>query len=617
MNRSRQFKKLLISSISLSTLIVTSSCTEKASEEKDTKSKKSEKSSRSKPVIKILPSADTLVVDLKGVKTPPEPWKYRPKAETKEEKQAVKLINEASQLFSEEQYKESLDLVSKATEIAPEFAHAWYSKAVICTQMRKKDEAQYSALKACRLDSQFFSAWYILACQYNIQKRLNEGNLILQALANKAPDDPETWIKLGMIFIDQQKGKKAESCFKKAIKLDPKNLRGYYYLGFDYHCMGMWAEAETCYKKALTIKGDDPVIWQRLYQVQGKQNKEKEYLESLKKYRELVKDHSGIIYSKGIALLEAGKPEESKAVFEKMIKDNPKDPSGYRGLGVVYFIQRDFEKAHKLFTLGLKVNPNSSNLIQLVAECKLKLHLYQECIDFLKPYAKKYGDNPVIIASLSRAYFLNHQFKEAEKLALTLTKNHPENPGGWYYLADTLAGQNKTAEAIAALKRSINLNPRLSGHIWGNLATQLISLDKLEEAEKALKKGELLFPKNEAINTSYGIYYKKKRDYKKAEDYLEKALKLDNDSAYIWSQYAEVLGVQGKKNEQEKALKKAITSSGDTEYVNYYQIGFNLEKLGKKEEATKAMKKAGAIAPDEMENILVTPNPVIKEERPD
>lgn len=605
---------LRLTSLALISSIFISACDKNTTGTKDSKPSTDPTSalSESKPALKTLPPVESILAGTRSMKVPTAPWSYRPEAKTEKENKAKRLVDQASEQFGKEEFQNVHELTIQATEIAPDYALPWYSRAVIARMMKEKEECRYSIVKACKLDKRFFTAWHLLAGQYKNENRIREATAILKMMTLKDPDNANTWNKIGWEYIDLQNGKSAKTCFIKSIKLDPENANSYAGLGYAYHCMGNWPKAESYYKKSLSLDKKQAVTWRHLSQVLSKQNKSKEYFYTYGEYQKLTKHDIGVAYSKALLLYDSGKEKEAREIINRMIKQHPEKPEGYRGLAIIELAAQQYEKAHKNFSLALEKSPNSLALIQSITECKIQLHKYQEGIKFVNGYLKKYRNNPALLSQLSRLYFLTHEFKKSEEVARYLTKNHPDNQMGWFFLATALDGQNKSKEAISTLKEAVNLNPRMSSQLWANLANFLISAGKMDEAKRAIDKGLHLYPKSNSLQASYGIYYKNKGDLDKAENHLKIAIAGNSNSAFIWNQLAKVYEAKGNKKEQSKALKMATVSTNDTEYVNYYLIGFNLEKLGRKKEAREAMKKAGAISPDEVENILVTPDPGMK-----
>lgn len=88
------------------------------------------------------------------------------------------------------------------------------------------------------------------------QGRLREAADLLQEVIQIAPNDPETWFRLGTLYGENRMGAQAETCFRQIVRLRPDDVRGYYNLALALNLQDKFGEVVECYQAALRLKPD-------------------------------------------------------------------------------------------------------------------------------------------------------------------------------------------------------------------------------------------------------------------------------------------------------------------------------------------------------------------------
>ena len=87
--------------------------------------------------------------------------------------------------------------------------------------------------------------------------KLDDAEKIYTALAERYPEDSNSWYNMGIIKFTRKQYDRAESYFKKAIAMDD-NADAYMYLGYLYHRLGKYDLALKYYRERVKRKdGDD------------------------------------------------------------------------------------------------------------------------------------------------------------------------------------------------------------------------------------------------------------------------------------------------------------------------------------------------------------------------
>lgn len=139
-----------------------------------------------------------------------------------------------------------------------------------------------------------------------------------------------------------------------------------------------------------------------------------------------------------------------------------------------------------------------------------------------------------------------------------ITKLHPDSPRAWMFYGQTAAGQNKTADAIAALKKSVAIDPNFAaGHMaLGN--TYMFNEPKdLAMAEKHIKMAVKIAPNEPNPYDLLGDVHRSQGNLKGAYDDYTKAAKLAPDFGSPLQQRGHVNSFLGNFDEARADYSKA------------------------------------------------------------
>ena len=124
-------------------------------------------------------------------------------------------------------------------------------------------------------------------------------------------------------------------------------------------------------------------------------------------------------------------------------------------------------------------------------------------------------------------YYQTKQYDNAEKLAVSITKEFPKHPFTWKVLAAALKQNGRIDESLVASQKSVELNPQ-DAEAYYNLGIVMQDLGKLDEAEAIYKKAITLKPDHKAHN-NLGIVMQDLGRLDEAEESYKKAIKQKPD----------------------------------------------------------------------------------------
>jgi tetratricopeptide (TPR) repeat protein len=195
----------------------------------------------------------------------------------------------------------------------------------------------------------------------------------LDKAAQKYPDDPESFVLLGEIALNQARLTEADMLFNKAYsliakfnkspdrlnKLKPRILKG---MSIVAESREDWPLAQQRLEEYLKQEPKNVVVMQRIGRMLFKQSKTKEALE---KFREAAKVPDAEVLpaeaQMAILYMQYPDPEQAKKFIAEALKNNAKDTNTRLEAAKIYLQAGDLEEAKNQSTEALKLDPKSTN----------------------------------------------------------------------------------------------------------------------------------------------------------------------------------------------------------------------------------------------------------------
>ena len=122
-------------------------------------------------------------------------------------------------------------------------------------------------------------------------------------------------------------------------------------------------------------------------------------------------------------------------------------------------------------------------------------------------------------------YFNNDKYKEAEILALDISKKFPNHPFSWKVLGSVLRRAGRISEALIFNKKAVKLDPKDS-NAHNNLGNSLNDLSRLTEAEESYRSAIILNPKFSEAYNNLGNTLNSLKRFSEAEESFKQAILL-------------------------------------------------------------------------------------------
>ena len=384
---------------------------------------------------------------------------------------------------------------------------------------------------------------YLVTEQYDkaVQKMNNLEQLI-------GPNDFITEQRLN-VYKRQGNDKKVISELEKLIEQNPENTRYYGMLAQVYAENGKEKEALKTYEKIKELNPEDPYINISLLEFYEKNgNKEKAFDELIAAIRNKKLDLAtkSNIYDYWMNKSQ-GSPdvnEQARRCGEAFIETHPDSKLGYLILGSYYIIIENPAKSKELYHKALAIDSTDFYGWQNLIVSESRLNENENVRDHAVAAQKYYPMQPVFYwyAGVASAVLENNEdaITYLEK-GRRYTSDKMQMAEFDAFLGDIYHQQGDEEKAFAAYDRALRNNPNnvlvLNNYAY-YLAVKNQDLDKaLEMSTKAITAE----PDNPTYLDTHAWVLYMKGNYKEAEKYMKKALKLLKEPDETYTKHYEAI----------------------------------------------------------------------------
>jgi|ERR1035437_9857536 predicted Zn-dependent protease len=458
---------------------------------------------------------------------------------------------------------DALKYLEQCIKINPKSDASYYQMAQIVIGSGDIKNGKKYLIKALSINEE--NMWYLtmLAGLYYQEKNIDSSIICYEKVIKYYPEKENLQLTLGNLYAEDKKFGKANSIFESFDKKYGIN------------------EASTFSSVKNLIS-------------EGK------YDDAMVKAMALLKEHPDEVEYNGILAdiyREKGENQKALEVYKKLLDRNPDDARVQLKLCDFLLMEKRYNDLFILLnTVLLNNKVDKESKITLMAKIieipELDKELEEKEIISLMMLEVNYKDDNIIPLLRPELMIKENKVVEATERLEEIIKENPENYYAWEKLLIgylQLKNYNKlyTLGEECAMKFNTSLPAKLL-YANGSLETGKFSIALVE-----LKKAEILAGENkdlmlQVLTMRADVYYHMK-DYAKAFETFEEALKNNNDDLTVINNYAYYLAEQNKNlKEAEVMARKVIEKEkGNTTFLDTY--GWVLYKRGKLKEAAKVM----------------------------
>ncbi len=273
----------------------------------------------------------------------------------------------------------------------------------------------------------------------------------------------------------------------------------YQAMGNLYLAKLQFEKAEDNYKKAASLKPNQPTLLNKLAEVYQKENKIDQALDE----------------------------------YKKILVFDDKNIETLRNLGRLYKEKAHWAEALKYFENILNLNSKDSNAAYETKEMYRKLNNPQKAIEVMTSYQR--ADASYFNWAMHHIFeILYYDLKEDKQLCELVEKTYPNKISDSFvydYYGYSLMNLGRLEEAVKSFGRFVELEPK-NARVMRELGRVFCDLQKYQEAIEVLTKSFTIENKN-----SYGYYYVALAYHKLGKDDIAKKMLLEGkqfDPNYKW-----------------------------------------------------------------------------------
>ena len=457
----------------------------------------------------------------------------------------------------QKKYAEALETLGNMEKLRPESMQIQLLKANILESLGRVEDAEKIYQRQIETSPAEPGPYQQFAQMLLKNKKEDQALTVLEQARTNLAADEDILSMLGQVYRDRQDFDKAIQAFKDAITLAPTQLDSRYQLGLTYAQMGDALNAIPIFQSLLrdteqsaSSPGFDPAM-RRLF-----------------------------ILNLGFLYMDTRKFSNAMGVFQGFQKEFPKDPEP-----MVFVQQAEIfrnldqdERALAVVEEGLKQLPDNQRLINERGLILVGLGRSEEAVRELEAKLGPDGSDDVnAYLGLSAVYAEAKQWDPAIRVVDQGLNKFDKNIVLTFQKASTLEKSGRYSDADAVFKGLLELDPE-NATAMNYQGYMLIDygLD-VNRGMQLVEKALHYEPKNPAFLDSLGWGYFKKKDYKKALEYLQQAVRGLADDPTLLEHLGDVQQALGKTHEARDYYEKALTLTRDPAERN--RVSEKIKKL--------------------------------------
>lgn len=438
----------------------------------------------------------------------------------------------------------------------------------------------------------------------------------------------EIFIDIADRFSDGNKLKRAESIFKKAIKLNPQNASVYNSMGNMYFNKKNFTNAAKLYKTALRF---DPGFFyaeynlglideynQRIASALNRYTKaaalspdfESAYIRmaalyfSTQQYRKakniyerlLTLNNTNAFYYYGLGIIEEslGNWQASIKNYQKATRINPEHEDAYIRMAEIYYSRKNYHGAKGMYTKLTNLFPKKEINFYSLGIVEELLQNNDAALECFLTAVKLNSGYWLALNKIASIYFHKGDYQNAKAVYKKLIAINERDPSAYYDMGLIEESQQNWTAAIENYQIAIKLNPDLEDALY-NIAEIHFNNKNFEEAKKIYRK--LIRKRPESKDYSnIGLIEEHQQKWDAAIRNYRNALELNQHSSSALSGLARVYYDKGDyKSSKEMYLRLVAIEPENND--GYYFLGVIEQEFKKWDKAIEYFNKAINLQP--------------------
>lgn len=415
----------------------------------------------------------------------------------------------------------------------------WYRAGVIAHKLDWMKEAERFYRVALEHNKSNVDAWNNLGLVLKAQGRTKEGMNAFQVAFDLDPEYPYACYNLGSIYLDKEDYEESEIAFRQAMKKDPNNyeflnsLAIVLSIGNKKILFGdkKLIEAETLFKKAMIIQPKNIGAKMNISKLFADQGRFQEAEEQLKNVVALEPQNPDGWNELGVVLKNQKKHGEALIAYKNSLKFNQNNVNAWNNLGLLFVEEKNYIEAEKAYRKAINVDPSNSNIWNSLGSFLTEQNRIDEANEALDKALEVDPTNSLAWNSKGNLLLSVNRKQDAEIAFIYAIKHDPANFIAHFNLSTIYYEQKKIDKAIQELKAVLKYNPNFFQAAY-NLGVIILRLGKVQQARDIFRIAIKLEPTNPSVWNYLGVTMGHLGHRKEAEEAYKTAIRHDPSNVH-------------------------------------------------------------------------------------
>jgi tetratricopeptide (TPR) repeat protein len=235
-------------------------------------------------------------------------------------------------LFDKGAKAEAVAEWSKAIELDPRDAGAWYNRGVVHENLKQWDKALADYTRAIELEPKFAWAWNGRGAAHAALEQYDEAIADHSKAIELNAKEARSWWQRGSTYASRRQWDEALADCTQAIKLDPNYAFAWYGRGWVYENLKQWDKALADHTKAIQLGPNYAFAWYSRGWVHQNLKQWDKALADYTRAIELDPKNAPTLHNRGDVYAELGQPDRAIADYTRAISLDPNDALAHNSL---------------------------------------------------------------------------------------------------------------------------------------------------------------------------------------------------------------------------------------------------------------------------------------------
>jgi tetratricopeptide (TPR) repeat protein len=277
------------------------------------------------------------------------------------------------------------------------------------------------------------------------------------------PENVKAHVDLAYLLLNRGAIEEGLTHVNEALRLDPNNVEARFNLGLAMLLQKKPGDAAAQFEKVIGIEPDYAEAHYRLGVLLAEQKKVEEALSHLFKAAELRPDHGETQFNLGVLLAEQGRLDEAVTHYATAAQLQPDDPKIPYNLGIVFGNQGKLEEAVRYLSKAVEIKPDYADAYVNLGVMLGRQKKLNEAVGYLAKAVQIEPDYAAAHYNLAMTLAFLGRHREAIGHWTQVIRLEPGNINALINLATSYGKTGQRAEARASLEKALEL-ARSSGN---------------------------------------------------------------------------------------------------------------------------------------------------------